>query len=160
MYQPTGPDADTGDMPVQVCLTGGRAGRTNCEKIEARRYVFQTLTVTPRTSAARRRLQPSSRTRRTNAARPSGVSRAFLCTSISVVPRAVGPVWRQPPSQPQPGWTTSSEPSSSRQHCKEGRKRTSDLQASRGVVASGRLQCTLKKAAAVGRSGLPTRRKS
>ena len=36
VYQPTGPDADIGDKPVQVCLTGGRDGRTNCEKIEAR----------------------------------------------------------------------------------------------------------------------------
>ena len=43
VYQPTDPDAETGDKPVQVCLTGGRDGRTNCEKIEARGYVFQTL---------------------------------------------------------------------------------------------------------------------
>jgi hypothetical protein len=43
ILKPTGAEAETGDRPIEVCLTGGRDGRTHCTKVAANGYPFQGL---------------------------------------------------------------------------------------------------------------------
>jgi hypothetical protein len=43
LMQPVGRDADIGDRPAKVCLTGGRDGATHCQDVAAEGYGFQRI---------------------------------------------------------------------------------------------------------------------
>jgi hypothetical protein len=43
LLNPTGHDAEIGDRPAKVCLTGGADGATHCEEIRGDGYGFQTI---------------------------------------------------------------------------------------------------------------------
>jgi hypothetical protein len=43
LMQPLGRDAEIGDRPAKVCLTGGRDGATRCEDVAADGYAFQSI---------------------------------------------------------------------------------------------------------------------